>query len=143
MKKEHLRNFIIGAVLGISGFGFAVVSLPNTFSAGSPIRAAEVNANFSALKTALETAAGINDGAISRAKLSITGTVADGKVLKAQGSDLVWGDAGISLPFVGSITPSSAGAIAFRLARVTQQKPQSKAWVAILAWLATPQAQTV
>jgi hypothetical protein len=117
MNDQRLRQFVIGVALGISGFGVAAVSLPHSFTAGSQIKSAEVNANFAALKTALETAAGINDGAITRAKLGITGTVADGKVLKAQGNDLVWADdnagAGFSLPFTGSINSSSSAPIGF------------------------------
>jgi hypothetical protein len=112
MQKDYLKKFMIGAVLGISGFGIAAVTIPNVFTAGTQIRAAEVNANFSALKVALETAAGIDDGAISRAKLSIGGTIGDGKVLKAQGGNLTWGDdSGFSLPFSGSISNASAGNI--------------------------------
>jgi hypothetical protein len=113
---QNLKKFMIGAVLGISGFGVAAVTIPHAFTAGTQIRAAEVNANFSALKTALETAAGIDDGAISRAKLNVGGTIGDGKVLKAQGGNLTWGDdSGISLPFSGSITNASAGNIGFSI----------------------------
>ncbi len=133
MNDSNLRKFVIGVALGVSGFGIAAVSLPNTFTAGGQIKSSEVNANFSALKTALETANGINDGAVSRAKLNISGTVADGKVLKAQGNDLVWGDdavgaggstytagAGLALtgtafsvkfPLAGTISASDAGSI--------------------------------
>jgi hypothetical protein len=133
MNDSNLRKFVIGVALGVSGFGIAAVSVPNTFTAGTPIKSADVNANFSALKTALETASGLNDGAISRAKLNISGTAADGKVLKAQGSDLVWGDdvvgaggstytagTGLALtgttfsvkfPLSGTISSSDAGSI--------------------------------
>jgi hypothetical protein len=112
MHKDSLKKFMIGALLGISGFGVAAVTIPNVFTAGTQIRAADVNANFNALKVALETAAGIDNGAISAAKLNIGGTIADGKVLKAQGGNLTWGDdSGFSLPFSGSINAASAGNI--------------------------------
>jgi hypothetical protein len=146
MNDSNLRKFVIGVALGVSGFGIAAVSIPNTFTAGTPIKSADVNANFSVLKTALETASGVNDGAISRAKLSISGTAADGKVLKAQGSDLVWGDdavgaggstytagAGLALtgtafsvkfPLSGTISASDAGVIALN---VTSSDPAKTA----------------
>jgi hypothetical protein len=50
MNSKELRNLALGLALGLLGAGaLAGVSLPHTFSAGSPIRAAEVNANFAAL----------------------------------------------------------------------------------------------
>ena len=53
MTKE-LRNLAFGLALGLLGAGaLAGISLPHTFSAGSPIRATEVNANFAALNNAL------------------------------------------------------------------------------------------
>ncbi len=92
MNDRQLRNFAIGLGLGISGFTLAAVSLPNSFTAGTPIKSADVNANFSALKTALETASGINDGALGVGKLNVSGTAADGKVLKLSSGALSWGD---------------------------------------------------
>jgi hypothetical protein len=92
MNDRQLKNTVIGFALGVSGFSLAAVSIPNTFTAGTPIVAAQVNANFTALKTALETAAGINDGAIGASKLNVTGAAADGKVLKLSGGNLSWGD---------------------------------------------------
>jgi hypothetical protein len=54
MNSKELRNLALGLALGLLGAGaLAGVSLPHTFSAGSPIRAAEVNANFAALNQAL------------------------------------------------------------------------------------------
>jgi hypothetical protein len=146
MNDRHFKNFIIGIGLGASGFAFAAVTLPNTFSAGTPIVAAQVNANFAALKTALETAGGINDGAIAVGKLSVTGTAADGKVLKLSGGTLAWGDdavgaggstytagAGLGLtgttfsvkfPLTGTISATDAGSIGFS---VTSSDPSKTA----------------
>ena len=92
MNDRQLKNTVIGFALGVSGFSLAAVSLPSTFTAGTPIVAAQVNANFSALKIALETASGIDDGAIGASKLKVTGAAADGKVLKFSGGNLSWAD---------------------------------------------------
>ena len=43
------------AVLTVSNPGFGQTAVPNTFEAGQPARAAEVNANFDALESAIET----------------------------------------------------------------------------------------
>ncbi len=109
MNDRHFKNFVIGVGLGASGFAFAAVTLPNTFTAGTPIVAAQVNDNFAAIKTALETAGGINDGAIGVGKLSVAGTAADGKVLKAQGGKLTWGDdlAGGGITFGQTVSGAS------------------------------------
>ncbi|GEM_PF-5596035 len=50
-----MRKFIYAAVVlfGV-GIGLAV-DVPNTFTAGTPIKAAEMNANFTALKAAVTT----------------------------------------------------------------------------------------
>jgi len=54
MNPRELRNLALGLALGFLGAGvLAGVSLPHTFTAGNPIRAGEVNANFAALNNAL------------------------------------------------------------------------------------------
>jgi hypothetical protein len=54
MNPKELRKLVFALALGLLGAGaLAGISLPHTFSAGSPIRAAEVNANFAALNNAL------------------------------------------------------------------------------------------
>jgi Chaperone of endosialidase len=52
--KNNLKSFTISAIVA-SSLGVMAVSIPNTFTAGQPIKAAEVNANFSSLKTAVDT----------------------------------------------------------------------------------------
>ncbi|VAW94300.1 hypothetical protein MNBD_GAMMA23-2235 [hydrothermal vent metagenome] len=59
-----MKNIILttGLLLGLSTAAFAAsVTIPNTFTAGSPAVAADVNANFSAVKTAVDD----NDARIS------------------------------------------------------------------------------
>ena len=65
-----------------------------------------MNANFSAFKTALETASGINAGAIGVDKLNVSGTAADGKVLKLSSGALSWADDGLTLPYVRILRPA-------------------------------------
>ena len=60
MNTRDIRTFATGVVIGTASlYAMAAVSIPNTFTAGTPIKASEVNANFSSLKAgldALETA---------------------------------------------------------------------------------------
>jgi Chaperone of endosialidase len=51
--KNNLKSFTISAFLA-SSLGVMAVSIPNSFTAGQPIKAADVNANFSSLKTAVD-----------------------------------------------------------------------------------------
>jgi hypothetical protein len=58
--RNNIRSFIIGGFL-TSGLGALALTIPFTlnipfsFSAGSPIKASEINANFERLKTAVES----------------------------------------------------------------------------------------
>jgi Chaperone of endosialidase len=100
MKAIDIRNITLGAVIAVSGLSaLAAVNL-TTFTAGTPIKSSEVNANFSSLKAnieALQAPGGISGAqlaasSVNTTKLATTGTVADGKVLKLSGGNLVWGD---------------------------------------------------
>ncbi|WP_169336604.1 tail fiber domain-containing protein [Calidithermus timidus] len=85
---QHNKLFLVGAVLTAGGlFGLAVGDLL-TFKAGDPIKSAEVNANFSTLKAAVQSL----EAPIGVSRLAVEGTPADGKVLKLQGSSLTWAD---------------------------------------------------
>jgi hypothetical protein len=54
MNRNDIRNIVLGLAVGLAGAGaLAGVSLPFTFTAGTPIKSSEVNANFAALNNAL------------------------------------------------------------------------------------------
>lgn len=56
MKTNNLKWFFVGAfTVAASLSALAIVNIPSTFTAGQPIKAVDVNDNFTALKTALET----------------------------------------------------------------------------------------
>jgi len=80
MKGSNLQYFLIGAFVVASGLSVLAVTIPNTFTAGSPIKAAEVNANFSALKNAVDPLESF------KAKLSST-PCASGQAMSGVGAD--------------------------------------------------------
>ncbi len=55
MNAKNLKNLVLGFTLGSFGLAALAVSIPNNFSAGTPISSSQVNANFMALKTAIDT----------------------------------------------------------------------------------------
>jgi hypothetical protein len=67
MKSSNLKYFVMGAIVAAGLWGEAV-TIPNTFSAGEALSAAKLNANFSALGTAV-TALEAN-GSVSTARLA-------------------------------------------------------------------------
>ena len=56
MNRRHLRNLVLGMVVG--GVGLAATSVPNSFQAGQVISSTQVNQNFSALASAVDQVAG-------------------------------------------------------------------------------------
>ncbi|WP_337870876.1 hypothetical protein [Meiothermus sp.] len=79
MKGRNIFYFVLGAVLVATGlYGLSVGNLTN-FTAGTPIRANEVNANFSTLRTAVEAleapvdTARLADRAVTAAKMADQG----------------------------------------------------------------------
>ena len=50
MNNKIIIGTLVGCLLGATvGYSASVITLPHTFAAGTPIKASEVNANFSAL----------------------------------------------------------------------------------------------
>jgi Chaperone of endosialidase len=56
--RQNLKSFVLGGILASSLGALAAVNIPNTFTAGQPIKAADINANFSSLKTAVDALQG-------------------------------------------------------------------------------------
>lgn len=106
LNARDLKHLVIGGILvASSAYVLAAVSLPNTFSPNTPIKSADVNANFSSLKSAIDalqanpvlndasvTTAKLAAGAVTAPKLATTTPAAAGKFLGFNGSSLVWAD---------------------------------------------------
>ena len=80
--RKHIRSFIIGGFLA-SGLGALAVNIPYTFNAGSPIKASDINANFSSVKTAVDA---LEASAFSFGKFVGGSTTAPGLYMKNNGS---------------------------------------------------------
>jgi Chaperone of endosialidase len=83
--KKNIKSFVIGGFVA-SSLGALAVNIPNSFSAGQPIKASDVNANFSSLKTAVDALEG---GSGVKVPLALTGTGAGlgGATLQATNSN--------------------------------------------------------
>jgi hypothetical protein len=55
MKGSNLKYFVLGAALVAAGLGALAVNIPHSFSSGQVISAAQLTANFAAVKTAVDT----------------------------------------------------------------------------------------
>jgi hypothetical protein len=66
MNAKNLKHIVLGFALGSFGLAALAVTIPNTFTSGKVISSSEVNANFAALKNAVDaldvTSVGITQG---------------------------------------------------------------------------------
>jgi hypothetical protein len=67
MNAKNLKNLVIGFALGSFGLVALAVTIPNTFSSGTVISSSQVNANFAALKAAVDALEGKPQIGFSRA----------------------------------------------------------------------------
>jgi hypothetical protein len=82
MKKTNLRNFVTGLVVGALGFALAL-TIPNTFTSGSPISSSAVNANFAAVKTAVDAL----EATITGKQARVTGTCSSNQAVQSVAAD--------------------------------------------------------
>ncbi len=54
MNAKDIRGFFVGAIVVTSSLSVLAVTIPNSFTAGQPIKAADVNGNFSSLKASVD-----------------------------------------------------------------------------------------
>lgn len=80
MKGSNLKYFFIGAFVVASGLSVLAVTIPNAFTPGTPIKAADMNANFTALKNAVDPLEAF------KTKLSST-PCASGQAMSGVGAD--------------------------------------------------------
>jgi hypothetical protein len=80
MNGSNLKYFFAGVFVVASGLWVLAVTIPNAFIPGTPIKSAEVNANFSALKNAVDPLQAFT------AKLSTT-PCASGQAMGGVGAD--------------------------------------------------------
>ena len=102
MNARDLKNTVLGAMVAVSGLSALAAINLTTFTPNTPIKSAEVNANFSSLQASVEAL----EAPVGVSRLATTGTAADGKVLKLQAGSLAWAD---DLTGTGGGTAYSAG----------------------------------
>jgi len=83
MKGSSLKSFVLGAALVATGLWAAAVTIPNSFSAGEVLSAAKLNANFAAIKTAVDAL----EAAITSKQNRVTGTCTVGQTIQAINED--------------------------------------------------------
>jgi hypothetical protein len=102
MNTSGIRGFFVGVIVVTGSLSVLAMTIPKTFVANQPIKASDVNLNFSAVKTAVDTlelkalrfgtvATGVNT--VSSLKLTNTGT---GNGLVSTTSGTAFGAAGVA-----------------------------------------------
>ncbi|MCX7782194.1 MAG: hypothetical protein N2318_00945, partial [Meiothermus sp.] len=79
MNGKNLKYFAMGAAVVAAGLGAMAVTIPNSFSAGQVISAAALNANFAAIKAAVDAL----ETAVPGKQNRVTGTCAVGRYIRS------------------------------------------------------------
>lgn len=106
MNKKIIIGTLMGCFFGATvGYSASVVSLPHTFAAGTPIKASEVNANFSALAqeiSSIKGESGINKSSnFSEATITPISAVVGSNVTIGSKDFVIKQKAGIEDPITG------------------------------------------
>jgi hypothetical protein len=80
---KNLKYFAMGAAIVAAGLGAMAITIPNSFSAGQVISAATLNANFTAIKTAVDAL----EAAITGKQNRVTGNCAVGQYIRSINED--------------------------------------------------------
>ncbi|GEM83722.1 MAG: hypothetical protein KatS3mg074_408 [Meiothermus sp.] len=83
MKGNNLKFFFLGAALVATGLWAMAVTIPNTFTSGEALSAAKLNANFAALKTAVDAL----EAAVPGKQNRISGTCSEGRYIRSVNAD--------------------------------------------------------
>jgi hypothetical protein len=79
---KNLKSIALGFALGTLGFALAL-TIPNSFTSGSPISSSAMNANFTAVKTAVDAL----EAAITGKQARVTGTCTVGSSIASINAD--------------------------------------------------------
>lgn len=107
MNKKIIVGTLLGCIFGATvGYSASVVSLPNTFTAGTAIKASEVNANFSALAQeimSVKSSVGLNQKSSDFAEMTVTpvSTTVGSTITVGSNSYLIKQKTGIEDPITG------------------------------------------
>ena len=83
MKGSNIKFFFLGVALVATGLWAMAVTIPNTFTSGEALSAAKLNANFAALKTAVDAL----EAAVPGKQNRVSGTCAAGQYIRSVNED--------------------------------------------------------